>query len=61
MSEMTNLLIATVAIGAALAGLILTTTRGLRQDMRGLRQDMAQLGSRLDARIEVLEQRVARS
>ena len=33
-----SVLIAVLAIGVALAGLILTSSRGLRQDMR---QDMA--------------------
>ncbi len=50
MNEMTSL-IAVVAVGAALAGLVLTTTRGLRQDM-------ARIESRLDARIGELESRI---
>ena len=42
--ELISVLIAVLAIGATLAGVILTGNRGLRQDMR---QDMAQLESRL--------------
>ena len=37
---MSGELIAIVAVGAALAGLILTSSRGLRQDMAQLRRDM---------------------
>ena len=44
--ELISVLIAVLAIGATLAGLILTSNRGLRQDMR---QDMAKLESRFDA------------
>ena len=40
--------------GATLAGLILTSNRGLRQDMR---QDMAKLESQLDGSIKALESR----
>ena len=45
-------IIAILAVGGALAGVILTATRGLRQDIR---QDMARLESRLDERINGLE------
>ena len=41
---MSGEMIAIVAVGVALAGVILTATRGLRQDM-------ARLESRLDARL----------
>ena len=41
---MSGELIAIVAVGAALAGVILTSIRGLRQDMR---EDMGKLESRL--------------
>ena len=44
--ELISVLFAVLAIGATLAGLILTSNRGLRQDMR---QDMAKLESRFDA------------
>ena len=52
---MSGELIAIVAVGAALAGLILTSSRGIRQDMR---QDMARLESRLDGKIAGLESRL---
>ena len=45
-------LISIVTVGVALAGLILTSIRGLRQDMR---QDIARLESRLNGRISALE------
>ena len=58
---MSGEMIAIVAVGVALAGVILTATRGLRQDIR---QDMARLEeringleSRLDERISGLESR----
>ena len=46
--ELIGVLVAVLAIGATLAGLILTSTRGLRQDMTGME-------FRLDARIDGLE------
>ena len=46
--ELISVLIAVLAIGATLGGLILTSNRGLRQDM-------ARLESRLDGRIGGLE------
>ena len=52
--ELISVLIAVLAIGATLAGLILTSNRGLRQDIR---QDMARLESRLDGKISGLESR----
>ena len=55
--ELISVLIAVLAIGATLAGLILTSNRGLRQDMR---QDMAQLESRLRDDIKQLGDRVGR-
>ena len=42
--ELISVLVAVLAIGATLGGLILTSNRGLRQDIR---QDMAQLETRL--------------
>ena len=44
--ELISVLVAVLAIGAALAGMILTSNRRLRQDIR---QDMARLESRFDA------------
>ena len=37
--ELISVLVAMVAIGVGLAGLILTSFRGLRNEMRGLRQE----------------------
>ena len=53
--ELAGILIAIMAVGAALAGLIVTSVRGLRQDIR---QDMARLESRLDAKINESESRL---
>ena len=53
--ELISVLVAVLAIGATLAGLILTSNRGLRQDIR---QDMARLESRLDERLGALESRL---
>ena len=53
--ELISVLVAVLAIGATLAGLILTSNRGLRQDIR---QDMARLESRLDERLGALETRL---
>ena len=53
--ELISVLIAVLAIGATLAGVILTGNRGLRQDIR---QDMARLGAQIkDLRGEVGELR----
>ena len=53
--ELISVLIAVLAVGATLARVILTSSRGLRQDMARmesrLREDMKQLGERV-ARIE---------
>ena len=51
---MTPELIAIVMVGIALAGVILASTRGIRQDMAGVRQDMTRLESRLDGKIDAL-------
>ena len=48
---MSGEMIAIVAVGGALAGVILTATRGLRQDME------SRLESRLDGSIKALESR----
>ena len=53
--ELISVLVAVLAIGAALAGLILTSNRGLRQDVR---QDITRMESRLDERIGALESRM---
>ncbi len=54
---MSGEIIAIVTVGIALAGLILTSSRGLRQDMR---QDMTQLEKRLRDDIQQLDARVGR-
>ncbi len=54
---MSGEIIAIVTVGIALAGLILTSSRGLRQDMR---QDMTQLEERLRDDIQQLDARVER-
>ena len=48
--ELISVLVAMAAIGVALAGLILTTNRGLRQGM-------ARMEKRLDGRIDALDRR----
>ena len=59
---MSGEILAILAVGAALAGLILTSSRGLRQDMaqlrRDMREDIGKLESRLDERIDRLEARL---
>ena len=49
--ELISVLVAVLAIGATLGGLILTSNRGLRQDIR---QDMVQLETRLREAISQL-------
>ena len=53
--ELAGILIAILAVGATLGGLILASSRGLRQDIR---QDMVRLESRLDEKINGLESRL---
>ena len=55
--ELISVLIAVLAVGATLGGLILTGNRGLRQDMR---QDMARMESQLRDDIKQLGDRVGR-
>ena len=52
---MSGEIIAIVTVGVTLAGLILTSNRGLRQDMR---QDIKQVEELLDERINRLESRL---
>ena len=54
---MSGEMIAILGVGVALAGLILTSSRGLRQDMR---EDMGKLESRLRDDIKQLAERVGR-
>ena len=62
--ELISVLVAVLAIGATLGGLILTSNRGLRQDMaqlrRDMREDMGKLESRLRDDIKQLGDRVGR-
>ena len=55
--ELISVLVAVVAIGATLGGLVLTSNRGLRQDIR---QDMAQMETRLRDDMKQLGDRVGR-
>ncbi len=55
--ELISVLVAVLAIGATLAGVILTSNRGLRKDMR---EDMGKLESRLRDDIKQLGDRVGR-
>ena len=48
--ELISVLVAVLAIGADLAGLILTSNRGLRQDIR---QDIARMDERIGGVVEV--------
>ena len=49
-------LISILAVGVALAGVILTSIRGLRQDIR---QDMARMESRLNERFREQRERIS--
>ena len=55
---MSGEIIAIVTVGLTLAGLIMNSNRGLRQDMTQLRQDMKQMESRLDGRITSVESQI---
>ena len=61
---MSGEILAILAVGVALAGVILTSNRGLRQDMaqlrRDMREDMGKLESRLRDDIKQLGDRVGR-
>ena len=64
--ELISVLVAVLAIGATLAGVILTSNRGLRKDMREdmkqgesrLREDIGKLETRLDEKINGSESRL---
>ena len=55
---MSGEIIAIVTVGLTLAGLIVNSNRGLRQDITQLRQDMKQMESRLDGRITSVESQI---
>ena len=60
---MSGEMIAIVAVGVALAGVILTSVRGLRQDMQaqigGLRGEVGELRERMAHEISELRERMA--
>ncbi len=56
--ELISILTAIVAVGVALAGVILTSSRGLRQDMMRLDERIHGLESQFDSRIGALEFRL---
>ena len=45
--ELISVLVAVLAIGATLAGVILTGNRGLRQDIKDLRGEVGELRERM--------------
>ena len=49
--ELISVLVAVLAIGATLGGLILISNRGLRQDMAQLRRDMREDMGKLESRL----------
>ena len=57
---MSGEMIAIVAVGVALAGVILTATRGLRQDMARLETRLREYISQLREDMKQLSERVAR-
>ena len=64
MGESVNILIPVIAVGIALGGLILTSSRGLRQEMTQmearLRQEMMQMDARLRQEIGHLREDMTR-
>ena len=60
MGEASNILSAVIAVGAALGGLILTSSRGLRQEMTQMEARLREDMSRLREDITRLGERVAR-
>ena len=54
--ELISVLVTMVAVGIALAGLLLATVRGLRQEIRDLRGHMG----RIDSQIGELRERIGR-
>lgn len=64
MTESVNILIPVIAVGVALGGLILTSSRGLRQEMTlmeaRLRQEMMQMEARLSQEMSHLREDMTR-
>lgn len=57
--ELISVLVTIVAVGIALAGLLLTTVRGLRQEMRQEMRDIRGHMGRIDSHIGELRERMA--
>ena len=60
MGESANILIPVIAVGVALGGLILTSSRGLRQDMTQMESRLRQEMGHLREDVTRLSERVAR-
>ena len=60
MGESANILIPVIAVGVALGGLILTSSRGLRQDMTQMESRLRQEMGHLREDVMRLSERVAR-
>lgn len=60
MTESVNILIPVIAVGVALGGLILTSSRGLRQEMTLMEARLSQEMSHLREDMTRLDERVAR-
>ena len=58
--QLISVLTAIVAVGVTLAGLILTATRGLRQDIKELRGEIGELRERMTHEISELRERMAK-
>ena len=58
---MSGEILAILAVGVALAGVILTSNRGLRQDMAQLRRDMREDMGKLESRLPRRHQTIGRS
>ena len=57
--ELISVLVAVLAVGAALGGLILTGNRGLRQDMAALEARLDERIGRLESQMGELRERMA--
>lgn len=57
--ELISVLVTMVAVGITLAGLLLTTVRGLRREMRQEMQDIRGHMGRIDSQIGELRERMA--
>ncbi|MDE2925391.1 MAG: hypothetical protein OXT71_03230 [Acidobacteriota bacterium] len=60
--DLISVLVAIVAVGIGLAGLILASWRGVRQEMRDMRQEVRDVRNhmgRIDSQIAALRERMA--